>query len=400
MKIYAQHGFNSGNKILEGLRNQAIDGVIYGAKDIAPDLLQADLAQIAQMYPSSTRLFDPHYYATLIASVSGARLGKLIGEGSYSYFRAHIRRDLEQTKVINDDIRSCLEFQASLPLTAFISPNIVIRRSFDSIEGAIAKNFIRNAAEQAKEISPEMPVYATLAVSENALQDKNEMQAFLQEITELDDPPVGFYLLLEKPDGKLPDTLTDQDILSRWMLVNYALKINGFEVINGYTDLLAPYIAATGADAIGTGWFGTLKTFSLQRFLPSDLKSKRPYSRYTSVGLLKSIRRTELDSLRQTFPDVLNKLPSDDYYSDDGHPAGAEEVLQNWEALRAMITYCTQEKNNVREALHGCRLALNFATELYANINSIGIPLRQRSSDQHIDAIKDELVEFERLAEL
>jgi len=401
MKIYAQHGFKASDKVWEGLRNHIIDGVIYGAKDISPSQLQRELVQVVAEHPESTRLFDPHYYATLIASDLGARLGNLVGDDGYPYFHAHMRRDLEQTDEINKDIRACLEFQAGLDLTAFISPNIVIRRSFDSIEGVIAKNFIRNSFTQAKKINSQMPVYATLAVSEKALGDMDELSTFLQEITEMNDPPLGFYLLLEKPDTTPPPYLVEQNTLTRWMLVNYALKINGFEVINGYTDLLAPYIAATGADAVGTGWFGTLKSFSLQRFRPPISRIiKQPIPRYTSVNLLKSIRYTEYDSLRQVIPEVFDGEPDYDYYPQDRAPTPVEEILQNWEALRAMITRCAHDQADVSKALRDCAAALDVATECYAEIDRLGIPLRDRSNSQHINVIREELDEFKKLAEL
>ena len=114
-------------------------------------------------------------------------------------------------------------------------------------EATISKNFLRNAGPVARSISPELPVYATLAVSANALNDRIELQNFLQEITELDEPPNGFYLLLEKPDTTIPAALTEPDVLSRWMLVTHTLKLSGFEIINGYADMLAPYFGRSAA---------------------------------------------------------------------------------------------------------------------------------------------------------
>ena len=403
MKIFAQHGHNPDDKITEGLKNQVIDGVIFGAKDISCERLQDDLSHIAKTYTKSQCFFDPHYYATFIAKEPGARLGKLgkLENKNYSYFRAHMRRELEQVENIKNDIRSCLEFQASLPFAAFISPNIVIKRSFDSIEGVISKNFIRNTAKLAENVKAGLPVYATLAVSENVLKDKRELTEFLQEITEMENPPDGFYLLLEKQETTPPPCLVERDVLARWMFLNYVLKINGFNVINGYTDLLAPYIAATGADAVGTGWYGTLKNFSLQKFLPSDSKARQPLPRYTSVRLLKSIRQTELETFYEVHPGIVNNLPGDAFYNfQDDHPTPTEEALQNWEALRAMIIHCTRNRDRVEDALHGCRLALNEATELYAEISDSPFTLRDRSNNEHIAAIREELDEFAKLAEL
>lgn len=400
MKLYAQHGAQTGEKITAGLSAGVLDGVIYGAKEVSLEKLTTDLAEIETRWPESDRLLDPHYFATLMAAQPGARLGYLIGDKGHGYFRARMRRDLEQIAPVLEDVQRCLEFQASLPLTAFIAPNIVVRRTLDSVEGVIAKNFIRNASAIAQQIDSARELYVTLAISHASLADRSELEAFLQEITELDNPPTGFYVLLEKLDTNPTPSITERDCLSRWMLVNHSLKVSGFKVINGYTDLLAPYVAATGADAVASGWFSTLKSFSLNKFAPSDGFANRPVPRYTSVNLLKSIRHTELDALRRAFPALMNRLPSDDAYDlgEGSLPDGKSEAVQNWDAIKAMSAKC--QRASVGSSLDACFAALDEAESLYAAIKQFGYPLRERSNNEHINAIREELNEFVNLAEL
>jgi len=401
MQLLAQHGYGNGGKIERGLKEELIDGVIFGAKDISPSKLRERLEQLANNHPESVRLLDPQFYACLLASRPGARLGSLVGDNSYSYFEARRRRDLEREEQVISDISDVMTYQRELPVTALIAPNIVIRRSFDSIEATIAKDFLRNACAVYSVEGDERPMYATLAVSTTALTDRIELQNFLQEITELEDPPIGFYLLLEKPDNSITSPLTEPDMLARWMLVNHTLKLNGFEVINGYTDVLSPYLGAAGADAVATGWFNTQKSFSLKKFEPVSEFARRPVSRYTSCSLLKSIRSTELHDLRDIIPEVLNGLPFDDYY-DPGEgsapDSAADEALQNWEALRAMNELPVA--SDVGQSLANCREALDEAEELYIRISDYGLTMRDRSGPAHIEAIRDELTEFEELAEL
>ena len=301
--------------------------------------------------------------------------------------------------MLMEDLQSVLEYQSGLNLTAVIAPNIVIQRSFDSVEATISKGFLRNAASVWKEIGDERPLYATLAVSAIALNDRIELQNFLQEITEIDSPPNGFYLLLEKPDASIPSTLTEPDMLSRWMMMNYALKLSGFQVIDGYADVLAPYLGAAGADAVASGWYNTLKTFSLKKFEPVSDFARRPVARYTSRPLLKSIRCTELHTLRNRFP-VLNDLPTDDYYNpnEGSEPESVEEALQNWDCLDLMKDLIVT--GDVSASLARCRQALDDAEELYVEIEDYGITMRERSSAAHIEAIREELAAFEELAEL
>lgn len=401
MNLYAQHGAQAGEKINAGLAAGVIGGVIYGAKDIAAERLRDDLDRVAEAHPAAARMLDPHYAATLVASEPGARLGYLIGDRGHGYFRPRLRRDLERPVNVEEDLRACLSYQAALPLTALIAPNIVIRRSLDSAEAVIAKSFIRQTAEIAREVAPDRMVFASLAISQTALGDRAELSSFLQEITELEDPPVGFYLLLEKPDAMPPSSLVESGVLARWMLVAHTLKVSGFQIIHGYCDMIAPYLAATGADIGACGWFSTLKNYSLGKFAPSKGFAVRPVSRYTSVGLLKSIRHTELHALRDLVPGVLNDLQSDASYPEDegSTPDVTGEAVQNWEAIGAMITRC--QRPTVGDSLSACSRALDRAESLYAGI-AISVPLRldERSNSDHIAAIRVELQEFARLAEL
>lgn len=401
MHLYAQHGAQAGGKIVSGLAAGVINGVIYGAKDIAPERLQSDLDQLATKHPGAARLLDPHYSAALVAAEPGSRLGYLIGDRGHGYFRPRLRRDLERPAAVADDLKACLSYQATLPLTAFLAPNIVVRRSLDSAEAVIAKNFIRETARIAREIAPDRPAFATLAISQTALGDRAELTSFLQEITELEDPPAGFYLLLEHPDPTPTPSLVETGVLARWMLVAHTLKISGFEIIHGYSDLLAPYLAATGADAAACGWFGTLKSFSLEKFAPSRNGGQRPVPRYTCVGLMKSIRHTELHILRNLVPGVLNGLPQDAFYpeANGSLPDTTGETVQNWEGIGAMISQCRRQ--TVGDALAACNQSLDSAEALYAGI-ALAAPIRldERSNTDHIQAIRAELHEFARLAEL
>jgi hypothetical protein len=399
MKLYAQHGAHAGEKIQLGLEHAILDGVIFGAKDIRPQTLVDKLSQLSGEFPEADLMLDPQYYATLLAGQPGVRLGYLVGDPSYAYFSARRRQDLERESRVQRDLRSVLEYQAGLPVTAAIAPNIVIRRSFDSIEGTIAKRFLGNAAEVWRSVGDDRPVYATVAISNTALNNFDELQVFLQEITELEDPPDGLYLLLEKGDSDTSAYLTEPDVLSRWMFLNYSLRINGLEAINGYTDALIPYIAASGASSFATGWYNTQKNFSLKKFEPTSGFARRPVSRYMSRPLLKSIRANELDDLREMF-EIMNELPCDDLYDqDDGSSTDSNgEALQNWEALRSMSELSDPE--DTPGSLASCREALDTAEALYVAIQNYGYTLRDRSSRVHLDLLREELDAFEELAEI
>ncbi|MCX6908542.1 MAG: hypothetical protein NTY01_10925, partial [Verrucomicrobia bacterium] len=209
MKILAQHGAKTGERIERGLADGLIDGVIYGAKDIAPAKLAEQCSENGNNHPTGQRLFDPQYYACVIASEPGVRLGSLVGVDAYPYFGGRRRRDLEQEQRVVADLDACLSYQKTLAVTDFIAPNIVVRRSLDSVEATIAKDFLRNAAAAHQRLQDPRPLWATLAISTDALRDRIELQNFLQEVTEIENPPSGFYLLMEHPDQDIPPTLEE-----------------------------------------------------------------------------------------------------------------------------------------------------------------------------------------------
>jgi hypothetical protein len=400
MQILAQHGSKTGERITRGLEASLIDGVIYGAKDISPGKLLERCKEQAVNYPASVRMFDPQYYASILAAEPGVRLGSLDGDETYPYFSARRRRDLEQENRVVADLESCLAYQKTLPITTFIAPNIVIRRSLDSVEATIAKDFIRNAAQVHGRLQDPRPLFATLAISIDALRDRIELQNFLQEITELENPPKGFYLLVEHPDHDIPPTLEEPDVLSRWMMVNRVLSLSGYEIINGYSDVLAPYLGASGANAVASGWFNTLKVFSLKKFAPNSGMARQPVPRYTSARLLKSIRHTELELLRTEFPEVLNGRPTDsDYDEDEGsRPSLQGEALQNWDCLRLLNQLVVP--SDTEASLEAIEVALNEAEETYARIGALGLSLRERSNKEHLQLIREELAAFRELAEI
>ena len=237
-------------------------------------------------------------------------------------------------------MESCLRFQAGLPVTSVIAPSIVIRQRFNSVDAVIAKNYLRNAKEVWNTVGDGRLLYGTLATDAEALQDRHALEEFLAEITVLDRPPNGFYLLVHQPTSEIPAELIDPRTLAGWMMVNHSLSLNGFEVVNGYSDLLTPFLGAAGGVAGATGWFNTQKVFSLDRFSPPVSGGRRPVPRYLSARLINSIRVDEFQLLRGRFPEIANGLSTDEFYNVEkgSMPDNqVEEVLKLGKQLRASI---------------------------------------------------------------
>jgi hypothetical protein len=286
-----------------------------------------------------------------------------------------------------------------LGLTGLIGPNILISRSFDSIEAGIAKNFIRLTGPTASKLKLGKPVYATLAISREALLDKNELMNFLADITLLDTPPQGFYVMVASRNTDARSDIFNADVIAGWLFVNYTLSINGYFVINGYSDLLTPFLGVVGAAAGATGWWSNLRTFSLDRFLPAE-GGRLPVQRYLSKRLLNRITFFELDQLRKLYPDALNGLETDSLYpaEEGSEPNRPDEVLQTWNAIKSLNEDLVN--GDAKKGLSLCRQAIDRANAAYDNVEAVGLRLDPKSNRDHLSALFEGLRLFAQLAEL
>ena len=398
MKLFAQHGFSDGLKTVEGLRKELIDGVIFSPRDITPEKLRECASKFAESAPISERLFDPQYYATLSALDPLSRTGYLQEE--YSCYFAPRRYDqlLHESEVI-EDVSKVLECEATLPLTALIGPNIIIGRSFDSPEAAIAMNFVRATGVQGKKIAPEKRIYATLAVSGEALINIEDLLRFLNQLIALETPPDGFYVLVAAGNAEARTDLFNAEVIAGWMFLNHVLSVKGFLVINGFSDLLTPFLGAVGAEAGATGWWSNLRTFSLERFSATTGGGRTPTERYLSCALLNRITYYELDILRRRVRSVLNKLGTDALYGWDGsQPPRNKEVLQTWDAIKALNQALVSAEEE--ESLQRCGKAVETALDTYALISRQAVALNSKSGASHLEDLDGALCLFKRLAEL
>ncbi len=400
MKLYGQHGHADGHKIEEGLRQELIDGVIYSPKDVSLARLRQNLEHHRAEFPEVEVLFDPQYYAATLAVDPNARTGKL-GEDYNAYFAPRRRSQLLSEEQVTEDIARVCNFQAELGVSAIIAPNIIISRSFDSAEAAIAMDFFRNSNTARRAANHGRPVYATLAVARDTLLNRDELLGFLNELTVIDDSPDGFYVLIATNSAEARTEMYHADVIAGWMLINYTLAMNGYTVVNGYSDLLTPFLGAAKGTAGATGWWSNLRTFSLDRFSPPLGGGRLPVERYLSCSLLNRITFYELDALRAVAPDVLNGLPTDALYPEAAgfQPQRNQEVLQSWDAIKTLNARLVVD--NQTEALRRCRNAVELAEEIYAELGlRISFPLDPKSDDGHLAALTSGLDEFERLAEL
>jgi len=320
--ILAQHGYSEGDKIIEGLRNNFIQGCIFSPKDIGLQELKEKIAGLSRIYPNAEVYFDPLFYASVPAQQYGvkARIGKLLSD--YPYFSPKQYRDLRREKFIRKETEKCLNFQKNINLKNFILPNIVIQDGLSSESSAIAKNFLEIGNEIANEQGVQDKCSLTLALDQSCFRNPETLIDFVDEITGFNSNVKGFYLLAETTKAPGSNPWFFSDVLKFQMYLTYALKQANYNIIHGFSIMPAPFLFAAGCDSVAFGWYNSLRYFSLDRFVPREEKAmKKPNRRYLDINLWHRIESSKAASYPLLYGDSA-------YINTDS--TDVEEILQNW----------------------------------------------------------------------
>jgi hypothetical protein len=398
MKLYAQHGFGPGTKIRDGVRAGFLDGVIFGAKDVPNEQLGVQINELREIRDSIDVLLDTQYYASILPHDADNRLGNL---EAYPYWVEAPKNDLYflDPNNVRKDIRLCLEFQTRLPVTGLVAPNIVVRGSLNSREGLIATSFLNETGSVAKDLGSGLKTFSTLALSREAILDSRELAQFVHLITSLPNPPDGVYLLLAL-SGALQSEIFHADVIAGLLFLVSALKLNGLEVVVGYSDLIGPVLATVGADAGASGWFSTLRYFSLNRFAPGSGGGQPARALYLSVSVFNRLLLGELLAAVAAEPAVKNAISTDGPYFDETGVIEPEtktqECLQSWEALRSLYVRFGEGTETAR--LSALIDHVRKAKAIYNSLKKKGVSFEVKSSDAHLDPILEGINNFQRTA--
>jgi hypothetical protein len=177
------------------------------------------------------------------------------------------------------------------------------------------------------------------------------------------------------------------------------MKINGFEVINGYSDLLSPLLGAVGGDYGCTGWWSNTRIFSLEQFISREGRGSLPIQRYLSKSLVNRITFYELQAWKTLMDDILNELETDDDYSgEEGEPERAKEVLQSWDALKSLSNEF--DGTNVKRSLEKIEEYIRLARNRYDQLNGFGVRPDIKSNGDHLERLLEGINLFKQIAEI
>lgn len=400
MKLYAQCGYGPADKLDRALGKASIDGVILSPRYMRPDRAKEECQHLREAFPHADILLDPEYYAAVAIGAPNAQLGFL---EEWPYFRAPRTTEfLVDASRVEHVVQESLQAQTDAGTTMLIAPSVYVSRSLDSMETALALSFLQCAAI-ASSARPERQVLATLALHRDALLNRGALLDFVNGLTGMPEKPDGVYLLVGAESSGtnqgLPSAeLTQPEVLGAWMFLNLVLSLNGMPVVNGYSDLLGPFLGVAGGSSGATGWYSNLQCFSWDRYIRSGGFRSQPLVRYVSMRLLTRLTVDERGAMVAVVPEVGNGLEHDrDYVG--AQPGRTVEVCQTWEAVRALMGRMCGS-GGVIAGMDRLRRAIGEAEVTWARLRGYGLGRSQEAVDEYLRCLRGALGVFTELAEL
>ena len=381
MSLFAQHGYGKSNKLESALYDGSIAGVIFSPKDENMTKLADYVSLLHASNPTAHLLFDPQFY---VSTIPNPNEGRLL---SYPYYKSRLtRRDFSKSANITQYIKETLDYQNPVDFTHLISPSIIVD-SFNDPWSQIAITLADEAINYYTSASFTKPLYISLCFNETALDNTDALNEFLDMISLLD--VYGFYIIVVR-NTSTPQILTSHRLENLMYLCYVLSTINQYNVIIGYGDLLGLPLYATGVNSISSGWFKSLKSFSINRFQPSTGgRPARP--RYTSSSLINSILiNPEMDTIYRQglISNILSNTPYDSSFLRN-MPSNVtwtsqQSILHHWMVLHNHLIVMDQLQT-ISEKFNYIERILNNASQIYSSLELAHVVFEQSSSSAFIN---------------
>lgn len=385
MSLYAQHGYGKSDKIQRGIEDGSIEGVILSPKSEKPENIKIFVNELKQCQNLDI-LIDPQLY--ILACNKADLIGKL---GDYEFFTSQTinKKYLSIPSNVDNLVNRYFDFQINMNLNKIIAPSIIIE-NFDSRSSQIALTIANEAMKQGSG----MQILQSLCISENAFNDLNQVQDFLDIISLFN--VKGFYIIIDRENVDNPNIIND-NILTNIMYFMYNLSfINEFEVILGYGDFIGVPIYCTGINTIATGWFNTLRRFSSNDLISRD-GGRRANKRYFSNKILNSLlilpEIFELSENRKLNKILSNSKYDSIMYNDLSGSQWSDSIncLHNWYTMKSILDNI-DNKNSIEQKVDYMIGLIGEAKLIYSELNEDF--LDSKSKSKHLNIWEEALKNF------
>lgn len=393
MALYAQHGHGKSTKIAAGLTDGDIDGVIFAPRSEKPENLSACLASLSEEFDGCELLVDPQFY---LSTFTPANLRYL---DEYSYFSGGLSGSDFSLRRIRQIASETIDFQRTLPVTAVLSPTVMFE-TFSDRWYQIALNLADAALEYHGGIRDAPPLLLSFMFAEEALTDEEEVNRFLDTVTQDGWSMEGFYIVAARHETSYTQDF-DPNRLANYLYLVHALgAINDLQVVAGYSDFIGIPLRAAGATAFATGWSQGLRQFVRKNFLQRPPGGQPARPRYSSAALMNSILLQELQDISDIgqVRAVLSGVALDRIITDAASPlaSGWNQAISqqhHWQTLHMLDQALT---GSVRSDILATLRRVREASALYTALERIGF---DRATDNaHLANWRRAISDFARRA--
>lgn len=377
MTIYIQHGHGKSDKIPNAIDDGSVGGLIIAARNEKVEKLDACLNHLTESYDDLDILFDPQFFVSALSPANDRFLEE------YPYYKpARAAADFIGSKKVAAYAKETIDFQNGRAFTRITTPSVLVR-SFADRWAQIALQLADASIDYHDSLSSPAPLLLKIMLSENALDNRDELDAFLNVLTTWD--VQGFYLIIARDDASYSQTI-DPDRMAHLLYIIYVLgDRNGYEVICGYCDFIGIACMAAGATAFGNGWYQSLRQFHVKSFLKHKPGGGRALLRYSSAPLLNSIRLSELESIFDAghLDQVLSNVDLDKTIREAASPEASDwnatlSERHHWQTLASLDGNLSGE---VRRDMADLVRSVRKSQGLFTLLQAEGVPF-DRSTQQ------------------
>ncbi len=292
----------------------------------------------------------------------------------------------------NQMLGALLELNQAVGSYAFILPGF-LATEINEHWIITQQEFFRGATQ----LETEIPLYATIALGADVVRNLDSIHTVLEEYEKND--VTGAYVVAEHPNREY--LVEDPNWLANLTELCAGLRLMGKQVIVGYANHQLLSLSAAAVDAICSGTWMNVRSFTQDRFQePEEGNERRRATWYYCPQALSEFKLSYLDFANRN--GVLDKMKTPEAYGstyadqlffgvqpssvDFREPDAFRHYLQCMH-YQARVSW----KDTFNDTLDHHRRTLSSAEELLAILNENGVRAQRRSFNDIFDTVRSSL---------
>ncbi len=380
MSLFIQHGYGKSNKIHEAVEDGTVQGVVLAPRSERPQKLAICVDELRAL--GCEVLVDPQFYVFTLSPPNDQHLSE------YPYYRTGLTAtSLTGGRRVATHVREVLEFEAQHNVSAIVSPTVIVD-SFTDRWYQIALEFADASLQQHARMSSPPPLMLSFAFAEEALSSLEDVNRFLDTVTQDGWDMAGFYLVVVRNEKSYSQRFEATRMANFMYMIHSLSRVNDFRVICGYSDFCGVPFRAVGADAFATGWAQTARQFHRGTFIQRPAGGQPPRERYSSGPLCNSIFLNELQDIFDVgyLPNVLSGVPLDSVITSAASPDAAGwtnnmSQRHHWQTLHQLEQRFT---GRLRSDVVLLLQYLRACQGMYRFLEGVGVQFETNTNGDHL----------------